>query len=203
MLGRENVIQAEECVHGVGHALAVVADDINDAYTGCATFGLVTSGDDRFRQDATQKCNKGVTMEWTKRFEQQIRYPSTICDDTILPSALGDCVDVAYSEELIRHPDRVADAGCERFAPSLRLSCLNGIGTAMARYASTSTDPMPYFRHPLCSTDVTCLRALTVGYIIERGTDNGVEAICARTELPDDCLEAVGMARDLNRSLAD
>ena len=203
MLARENVLQGEECIHGIGHALALVVDDINDAYAGCAALDMVVNGKGAFRQDANQKCNKGVTMEWTKRFEKEIPFPTEICTESILPSAYADCVDVAYSEELIRHVDRAAGANCSQFHPSVQTSCLNGIGGALARHAATSGDPMRFLNHPLCSSDETCLRAMMVGYVIDRGTDDAAADICNRLERSDVCLEAIAIARDLNRSLKD
>jgi hypothetical protein len=191
VLAAENTAQGEECIHGIGHALALVVDSLNDAYLQCEPLGSVN----------TEKCNQGATMEWVARFWDEIPYPTEVCAGDILPSALGDCVNVTYFEELVRHRDRLDSAGCDRFAPEVARECIIAIGTALAIYASGASDPMPYFEHPLCEPSSDCVQAMMVSYLMDQGTTEGGEAICRRLTLVDDCLVSVETARKLNRAL--
>ncbi len=191
VLAAENTAQGEECIHGIGHALALVVDNLNDAYLQCEPLGSVN----------TEKCNQGATMEWMARFWDEIPYPTEICAGEILLSALGDCVNVTYFEELVRHRDRLDSAGCDQFAPEVARECIIAIGTALASYAFDASDPTPYFEHPVCSPDGGCVQAMIIAYLMRKGTTDGGEAICRRLTLVDECLISVETARKLNRDL--
>jgi hypothetical protein len=190
-LGKLNRSQGEECVHGIGHALALVVDDLNEAYEQCHQLPSTDAG----------KCDQGATMEWIIRFQQEIPLPTEVCAPDTLPAAMGACVNVAYSQELIRDESRLATAGCDQFDESLAMDCWSAIGNAVGHYSSRAADPMKYLSLPLCATNESCTGSMIIAHLMNSGTTAGGEALCEKISLREICLASLEIAQNLNRSL--
>lgn len=191
ILGKENRAQGEECLHGIGHALALVAEKLNDAYIKCQPLG----------GENAEKCTQGATMEWLDRFRDSIALPTEVCTSDILPAALGSCIAATYASELIREESRLNSAGCERFDERFGPDCRAAIGSALADYANLADDPFKYFNHPACASEPDCVGAMVVAYLMNSGSTENGEAMCERFALREPCVIAVGVARGMNKNL--